>query len=79
MVTSQDRYSDDLEATAWYDENSGGRTHPGGRKAPNAWGLHDMLGNVHEWGQDWKRRLSGGHRDGSPRPCVGYEAGGPGR
>ncbi len=38
-----------IDDYAWYDYNSLGKPSRVGRKGANAWGLHDMLGNVKEF------------------------------
>ena len=59
-------YGDDpdyelLGAYAWYGQNSGGSTQPVMTRLPNAWGLHGMHGNVHEWCLDHYDFLPGGY------------------
>ena len=59
----------ELKNYAWYDENSGMKTHEVKKKQPNGYGLYDMSGNVWEWCWDlfdekdiitWLRPIRGG-------------------
>ena len=70
--------SNTIGDVAWYDGNSGSKTHDVVTKSPNELGLYDMAGNVWEWCSDWYGDYSSssqtnpsGPSSGSSRVCRG--------
>lgn len=62
----------DIDAVAWYEDNSDGKTHPVKTKKPNKLGLYDMSGNVEEWCNDyWQGKYSNQQQTNPQGPVSG--------
>jgi hypothetical protein len=59
---------EDAAPFAWTRENSGKNVHPVAQKRPNAWGLHDVIGN--RW--HWFWRAGAGYGDSSTEDHIVY-------
>ncbi len=45
--------SNNIDEVAWYETNSGNKTHKVGQKLPNELGIYDLAGNAWEWCSDY--------------------------
>lgn len=48
-LNNADSSDNELNKIAWYSANSCEKVQTVGKRTANAWGIHDMLGNIWEW------------------------------
>jgi formylglycine-generating enzyme required for sulfatase activity len=65
-------YDPNLDAMGWYTYNADSKTHPVAQKAPNAWGIYDMHGNVWDWCQDRYSSYTSGSVTDPAGPSSGW-------
>jgi len=58
-------FDENLDKIGWYCFNSGDRVHLPGEKAPNGFGLYDLIGNMAEWLNEIDRTTAA---TGGPNP-----------
>lgn len=67
------------ERYLWYRPNTDSRPHAVGKKRPNAWGLHDVEGNVWEWSVSEVNGEPAANRRGGSWASCEYSDGAPGK
>lgn len=63
--------SNNMDDVAWYENNSGDKTHPVASKQPNELGIYDMTGNVWECCSDWSGDYSSSSQTNPTGPSSG--------
>lgn len=61
-----------IGSVAWYDDNSGNRTHTVATKQANELGVYDMSGNALEWCSDWYDSYQSSSQSDPQGPSSGF-------